>query len=353
MGTGRPLPHHREGTSPARGAGSPRVCPAADPRQSDTDPQPSLPRLAGGRDTLPSWARHGWGQHPALPTSVAADTRCPPRPSLPHRHEQQPGTAITPGPCPHTAAPAVTPGPCCHPPASAITPSLCHHPQPLLPPLAPAITPGLYCHPPASAITLQHLPSPLAPGSLAPTARRTPVPRHRSDLVLGTLLPDHFGRQLEPRLLLRARVDLAELAPGERPQRRQLPRLLGTPRPLRGAAPRSPPHPPCARHQPSEAGEVPWSQDRSSGQRQGKAGRPAPSPDPSSPSQDVLGAEAELGADAGGAQGDDAVREGRRRRRDIVCPESGAGFSRGAARAGDPAAGHPGVPQAGTCPGAG
>lgn len=40
---------------------------------------------------------------------------------------------------------------------------------------------------------------------------------------------------------------------------------------------------------------------------------------PSLPAQDLLGAEAELGADAGGAQGDNAMGEGRWRRGDIVC----------------------------------
>lgn len=40
------------------------------------------------------------------------------------------------------------------------------------------------------------------------------------------------------------------------------------------------------------------------------------------PPQDVLGAEAVLGADTGGAQGDSAMSEGRWRWRDIICPET-------------------------------
>lgn len=98
-----------------------------------------------------------------------------------------------------------------------------------------------------------------------------------------------------------------------------------------------PPPPSCPRHRPIMAREVPLTQnhcprlDGSSGQCQEKAGHLPPSWGPSLPSQDVLGAEVELGADVAGPQGDDTVREGRRRRRDIICPERRVGVRRGAA----------------------
>ena len=82
--------------------------------------------------------------------------------------------------------------------------------------------------------------------------------------------------------------------------------------------------------------------DSSSGQYRGKAEHPALSRGPFLPSQDLLGAEVELGADAGRPQGDDAVCKGRRRRRDVICPERRAGVRRGATRRGPPHWGAPG-----------
>lgn len=70
---------------------------------------------------------------------------------------------------------------------------------------APGTHRACHCHPPPWPC---HLLVALWPGG-------APPPQHQSDLVLGTLFPDHFGRQLEPCLLLRARVDFAKLAPGE------------------------------------------------------------------------------------------------------------------------------------------
>lgn len=81
------------------------------------------------------------------------------------------------------------------------------------------------------------------------TEHNTATPaRHRSDLVLCSLLPDHFGCQLEPRLLFCARVNFTKLAPEEggreRCPRHQPPRLLGTLTLHWGAALHCPRHPP-------------------------------------------------------------------------------------------------------------
>lgn len=68
---------------------------------------------------------------------------------------------------------------------------------------------------------------------------------------------------------------------------------------------------------------------------------------PSLPPQDVLGVEAELGADAAGAQGDSAMCKGRWRRRDIVCPERKAEVRRESAVQGIPLVGTLGCPGVG------